>query len=73
MQRYRNENSGIVAYEIGNDYIKVQFTDGKIYLYNYITPGKEDVDMMKRLAEAGEGLTTYINRYVRDTHAGRIV
>ncbi|MBI4003280.1 MAG: hypothetical protein HY348_16060 [Nitrospira defluvii] len=36
MERYKNlnRNSGVVAYEIGPDFIKVQFSDGAIYLYH---------------------------------------
>lgn len=36
MKRYRNlgENSGIVAYEDGENFIRVQFSDGSIYLYD---------------------------------------
>ena len=34
MKRYRNRggDSGIVAYEIGSDFITVMFSDGSIYL-----------------------------------------
>ena len=34
MERYQNlgGNSGVVAYEIGQDFIRVQFSDGSIYL-----------------------------------------
>jgi hypothetical protein len=49
MQSYKNlsGNSGVLAYESGNDYIKVKFHDGSIYLYNYIRPGMQDVEIMK--------------------------
>ena len=44
MKRYRNlgGDSGIVAYEDGEDFIRVQFSDGSIYLYNYTKPGTND-------------------------------
>jgi len=37
MERYQNigGNSGVSAYAIGSDFIKVQFKDGSIYLYDY--------------------------------------
>ena len=66
MKRYRNlgGDSGIVAYEDGADFIRVQFSDGSIYLYNYTTPGANDVEHMKQLAETGQGLNSFISRVV---------
>ena len=36
MQHYKNlgGDSGVSAFELGEDYIKVQFNDGSVYLYN---------------------------------------
>ena len=74
MQRYKNlgSDSGVVAYEIGKDFIKVQFVDGSTYLYNYSLPGKDEVEMMKQLALAGSGLATFINKYIRGNYAGKL-
>ena len=42
--------SGIREYEIGDDFIRVWFADGKGYEYNSLKPGQPHVDEMKRLA-----------------------
>ncbi len=70
MERYLNlgGNSGVEAYEIGEDYIRVQFADGSVYLYTYASAGREHIERMKELARRGQGLNGYINRYVRKAY-----
>lgn len=58
-------NSGIHAYEIYDDSISVQFKDGSVYEYSYMSAGKENIEMMKTLAESGQGLNSFIMRNVR--------
>ncbi|MPW20130.1 hypothetical protein GCT13_25380 [Paraburkholderia sp. CNPSo 3157] len=74
MPRYRDRSgrSGVVAYETCPDAIVVGFKDGKVYLYDYATPGQQDVEKMKRLAVRGRGLSTYISQVVRDRYAKRL-
>ena len=73
MQRYKNSvNSGVLAYEIGEDRIKVKFLDGTIYLYTYQSAGEYNIEQMKMLAEQGKGLTTFINQIVGDQYAIKI-
>lgn len=74
MEPYKNlgGNSGISAFENGVDYIKVQFTDRKVYLYNNRRPGIKHVDQMKELAIKGKGLNSYINKYVRKNYASKL-
>ena len=74
MKRYRNlgGDSGIVAYEDGEDFIKVKFSDGSIYLYNYTIPGPNDVEHMKQLAERGQGLNSYISRHIRKRYIAKL-
>ena len=71
MQRYRDVagDSGILAYEIGRNYIRVQFKEGGTYRYTYRSTGSRNVERMKLLATCGVGLTTYINQYVRERYA----
>lgn len=71
MQAYRNlaSDSPIRAYEILDEAIRVQFDGGETYVYDYQTPGRDDVEKMKRLARAGRGLSTYIARFVRGRYA----
>lgn len=67
---YRNSggDSGVSSYEIGIDYIKVRFSTGKIYTYSHRKAGKRHVDQMKIVAQKGNGLNTYINKYVKDLY-----
>ena len=49
-------NSGVLAYEIGDNSITVQFQDESVYVFNYASAGEENIEKMKELAVAGEGL-----------------
>jgi hypothetical protein len=55
------KDSGVIAYEIGSDYIKAQFVNGNTYKYTYSSAGLEAIEEMKKLATVSEGLGTYIN------------
>lgn len=48
LARYGNRagNSGVVAYEIRRDCIRVKFLDGRIYTYTYRSAGRENVERM---------------------------
>lgn len=74
MLRYEgaSDNSGVVAYQPGADFIQLKFRDGRRYIYSYRCPGPKDVEAMKGLATAGKGLTTYVNKYVRDRFDTRL-
>jgi len=74
MQKYKNlgGDSGVVFYEIGDDYIKVQFSDGAIYLYTNSSAGVHNINEMKTLANLGQGLNSFINRHVRKKYASKI-
>lgn len=68
MERYLDldGDSGVVAYEIGETYIKVKFNGTyKIYTYSYRSAGANRVEDMKRLARSGDGLNSYIMRYAK--------
>lgn len=64
MNRYLNlrKTSSIIAYEIGVDFIAVQFKNYSIYRYSYASAGIEKVEQMKKLAIQGYGLGSYIQR-----------
>ena len=70
MTAYRNTggNSGVAAFECGSDYIKVQFSTGAVYLYNYQSAGRSNIEHMKVLAKNGSGLNAFINTTVRDLY-----
>ena len=74
MDRYRNlgNNSGVGAYEIDLESIKVKFTTGAVCLYNYTSTGAPQVERMKILALKGVGLNSYIGRVARKKYAARL-
>ena len=69
MELYKdiNGDSGVLGYEIGDDYITVQFKTGAIYTYS--NAGLEKVETMKVLAKSGDGLNSFINRYAKKLYA----
>ncbi len=71
MERYSNlgGNSGIAAYESGPDFIRVQFSDGAVYLYTYASAGSHNIERMKQLARSGQGLNSFINTNARKAYA----
>jgi hypothetical protein len=68
MERYRNLSgkSGVVAYETGEGYIKIQYVSDPLpYLYTDESAGPEHVAQMQKLANAGRGLGTYVSQHVK--------
>ena len=65
MRPYRSQGGvgGVIAYDYGADWIKLQFTGGKSYTYKSIGVGAENIKTMKQLADAGRGLTTFVNTH----------
>lgn len=74
MEKYKDlsQNSGVVAFEEGLDFIKVKFRDGEVYQYDHRHPGKLHVENMKELARQGQGLSTYISQHVRENFSKKI-
>ena len=74
MERYKNlgGNSGVYAYEIGSNSITVQFSTGAVYLYTNRSAGSANIERMKALAVAGEGLNSYIMRYVKKGYESKL-
>lgn len=71
MDRYSDVDgdSGVAAYQIGGGFIRVQFKDNSIYLYTNQSAGVDNIEKMKVLAEQGNGLNAFINKYVRKKYA----
>ncbi len=61
--------SGVTRYALTGDAIHVQFQDDRVYVYDAVKPGMEDVREMKRRALEGRGLSTYISQRVRQRYA----
>jgi hypothetical protein len=72
MQTYHGANSGVSAYEVGPDFIIVQFISGERYRYDHHSPGRRHVEAMKKLAARNEGLATYISQHVKENYAAKI-
>lgn len=62
MKRYRDigGDSGISAYDYGDDWLKVQFKSGSTYEYKASKIGQAHIFAMKKLADEGNGLNAYI-------------
>jgi hypothetical protein len=74
MQPYKNSNrdTGVIAYETGDNGIAVKFRDGSVYLYTIKSAGQAAINEMKNLAKKGSGLTTYINQNVKERYEKKI-
>ena len=60
--RHRGGEAGVVAYDYGVDWIRLQFAgSSRIYEYPRGRIGAVNLGVMKRLADAGRGLTTFVN------------
>lgn len=71
MIAYKNRrgDSGIAAYNIGLDFIDVQFFNTtKIYQYSYRSAGSQNIEQMKKLATDGCGLNSFIMKNVKDRY-----
>ena len=73
MLAYKNigGDSGVAAYESGPEHIRVQFSTGAVYLYTYQSAGSSNIEQMKRLAESGQGLNSFIGTVVKKQYAMR--
>jgi len=64
-----DNDSGVAAYEVGPDFIRIAFKgSGRPYLYSYASAGQSNVETMKRLAASGDGLNAFINQHVKDDY-----
>jgi hypothetical protein len=65
VKRYQNlgGDAGVLSYEYGPKWIHVRFTQGGTYEYTSRSVGPANLEAMKGLADAGKGLTTFINQH----------
>lgn len=68
----RGGDSGVHSYGYGDELIQVQFSDGSIYEYTYQSAGIQNIETMKQLADAGEGLNSFINKKVRKKYQRKV-
>jgi hypothetical protein len=65
MKPYKSKSgkhSGVVSYQSGRNYIIVKFESGELYKYTTASAGVEVIEEMKKLAEANQGLSTFISQ-----------
>ena len=60
--------SGVKAYSLGRQHVDVMFVDGTVYRYTSKSAGLAAIIIMKKLAKAGKGLSTYISQHVKDRY-----
>ena len=63
-QKYKdiNGDSNVVGYEILTDGIIIEFGGHQRYHYNYSSAGMISIEIMKRLAQQGDGLNSFVKR-----------
>ncbi|MCW8877498.1 MAG: hypothetical protein OQK51_10620 [Kangiellaceae bacterium] len=73
MVQYKNlgGDSNVLAYEQGEDFIRIAFKDSSVFLYTVESAGIMNIQNMNLLAKQGKELNAYINRYVRYLYAAR--
>ncbi|MCG6169731.1 hypothetical protein [Leptospira sanjuanensis] len=74
MEYYKDldNDSSISGYDIGPDSITIYFKSGGAYLYTYQSAGSSNIEQMKRLAQSGEGLNSYIMKFVKNNYARKL-
>ena len=76
MKPYQNlsGDSGILAYEYGLDWIRIRFDHGGTYEYTKASIGAAHLRTLKRLADSGDELNTFINSHpeVKNGYAERL-
>ncbi|MES2192703.1 MAG: hypothetical protein V4454_21490 [Pseudomonadota bacterium] len=74
MEQYKNlgGDSAVVSYALESGAITVQFRDGAIYVYNNHSAGAANINEMHRLAVMGQGLNSFIGRFVRKRYVRKL-
>jgi hypothetical protein len=74
MEKYGNSNgnSGVSGYQVGNNYIWVEFSTGSVYEYTYSSAGVSNIEAMINFAKSGSGLNGFINSYVKNKYSRKI-
>lgn len=68
-----NGNSNVKCYNISENYIDIEFYNTpSVYRYSNVVPGIQVLNELKRLANQGYGLNSYINRCVKKNYERRI-
>lgn len=62
-------DSDVYSFDLGKDFIIVRFTTNESFLYTYLTSGAQHIENMKSFALQGQGLSSYIKRFVGERSA----
>jgi len=75
MDKYKNLSgrSGVLSYELGHDYVLVEFKSGYQRFYKYTVPstGLGNIERMKILAQQGTGLNSYIGLNIKSNYESK--
>jgi Arc/MetJ family transcription regulator len=72
MQKYgSNEESGIVAFDIGPGSITLEFAGGDRYVYTDESVGPATISTMQVLAKAGRGLSAFLATDLRGRYSSQ--
>jgi hypothetical protein len=61
-------NFTVVGYDIFDDRVTLEFSDGSKYLYTYSSAGISNVEKMKLFANQTEDLSNFVNTTVKDLY-----
>ncbi len=65
MNPYRNAESGVTGYKYSDRWIHIRFANGATHAYTLESIGAAHLATLKKLADSGDGLNTYINKHPR--------
>lgn len=68
MPFYKSLNvvSGVESFDVLESGISVTFKRGSTYVYTYRSAGRHHIERMIELAQAGQGLNSYIRKHVNN-------
>ncbi len=72
MKAYHNSESGIDGYDYGDDWIRIHFKGGTVYEYRAPRVAHRHLTAMKKLADAQDGLNTYISKHRREVFSNGV-
>ena len=62
-------DSGIDSYAYGEDFVQIKFKTGEVFEYTTKSAGSANIKKLIKLAEAGDGLNTFLSRNVRKKYS----
>jgi len=73
-RRYKNlgGKSTVARYELAKDAVTIEFKDHSVYRYTNQSADPANIGEMKKLAEAGKGLGTFIEAKLKDRFLRKI-